>query len=1310
MASMKVRLKTWLLLSLLMGAAGPASAYEVLENGKLRFGTGSEASVNANGNLQQPFYYDGNQSQWFKLTYSNYPLDYAVAVGGDGTNEWNTNGSLLQNGALTGQVLDVSGFTVVSGSKGYGQIVSTGTVLVGGTSLEVRNTYTLGADKSFITIVTRVTNTSGSDISNLRLWVGTRDDWVGTSDGPTKQRGNIVAGAFEPITNPTARAAALQIFSGSTGVLFYSTSPKAHTAINSCCSFSNAYNQNPATANVQATNDGSYALFVRMADLTPGASEEFTWYYAAGELADLETIVEEVAEASGGPFPVTATAGAGGTVSPASVQVAEGATTQLTVSPDVGYSIADVQGCGGSLLGETFTTAAITAACAVTASFSVNHYTVAASAGSGGTIGPASTPVDHGNTTTFAVTPSQGHHIAAVQGCSGTLNNTTYTTGVITADCTVTANFAVDTHQVLAAAGTGGTITPSSATVDHGATTSFTVLPAVGHGIATVSGCGGSLTGTAYTTGAIDAACTIAASFIRNTYTVSGSAGDGGSISPASTVESYGGTVTLTVTPETGYGIVSVAGCGGNLQGNTFTTAALSGSCAVTATFALRRPVFDPASLPDIELVATALFTDLPNSGAPRAFDFTGQELTVERVSAASRLAPGRHVLTWRTVDARGVASTVEQIVRIWPTVSLGADVDLGLRQGNSTSFRIGLNGASPVYPFVAGYSVSGFLAGHDLVSGTVEFAEGEVEKDVFFAITGVVPAGTPDQTVVVALDPELNIGARGRLTVRLIARNAAPSVALTARQDGSALPAFVRTGGSITILADVRDPNSADGYTIQWQPPTGASATSTDGALTLDASSLAAGVHRFEAIVTDDGTPALSTRGAIDLVLMASPPALPSGASAWSGHGLPDHPDYRPESRNVLPERHAELHHYLIEADAGVQLSLGPHAVLLQQFEAEVTGSLANASIGADTVDNVGGYFDFVAADLPAVGQSVRVVIPQRAPIPDHAVYRKFDTATQRWNTFAQSGTDSLASAPGAEGFCPPPGSDAFLPGLTPGDWCVELTLRDGGPNDSDHAENGVVRDPGGVGTLATVAVTTSGKGGGGAIGSGVLLFGALLLLLRRRRFLRPLLMIASSYFAIATASAGEARWYAGVQFGPTRSDVTESDVAARLADAGYQASVTFSDLSRNAHRVFGGYQLTRHLGIEGGFTDLGEVRTTLAGNVVDIGDFLTGTNELHPHSARGFEGSLVARYPLARRLFVNGRVGVLSWDARYRSQDANGEERLLKERGADVLLGAGVEFVVFRNWSLNAGWSRHDVAGERIDFRSLGILIRFR
>ncbi len=94
---------------------------------------------------------------------------------------------------------------------------------------------------------------------------------------------------------------------------------------------------------------------------------------------------------------------------------------------------------------------------------------------------------------------------------------------------------AVDVRQrftVTANAGSGGSITASRSVIS-GQTATFTVTPSAGYRVASVSGCGGSLSGTTYTTGAINGACTINATFElanENVDVVAKSKGGGGAM------------------------------------------------------------------------------------------------------------------------------------------------------------------------------------------------------------------------------------------------------------------------------------------------------------------------------------------------------------------------------------------------------------------------------------------------------------------------------------------------------------------------------------------------------------------------------------------------------------------------------------------------------------------------------------------------------------------------------------------------------------------------------------------------------------
>lgn len=273
-----------------------ASPY-VLNNGALRFGTGSQDSINGTGNLNQPFYY--NSTGWRPLTFSNYPLDFEIMEGEDataGTTWWNREGAAITNPSLTELKIDYSALTQDAvNSRGTGVIKTSGTVDINGKSLKISNTYTLPENKSFIKVTTRFENLGSSKMTNLRYWVGTRDDWIGNTDRPSKIKGNIVDGEFTKISTSDVKARALKIFTGSEGVLFYTDTDKANIIVGNGYGWYNVQNQNPATSNIESSGDQSYAFYVRLNDLDSNQSDEFTWYYAAGAIEQLTNIISDVA-------------------------------------------------------------------------------------------------------------------------------------------------------------------------------------------------------------------------------------------------------------------------------------------------------------------------------------------------------------------------------------------------------------------------------------------------------------------------------------------------------------------------------------------------------------------------------------------------------------------------------------------------------------------------------------------------------------------------------------------------------------------------------------------------------------------------------------------------------------------------------------------------------------------------------------------------------------------------------------------------------------------------------------------------------
>ncbi|NOY22018.1 MAG: hypothetical protein GXO70_00720, partial [Acidobacteria bacterium] len=141
---------------------------------------------------------------------------------------------------------------------------------------------------------------------------------------------------------------------------------------------------------------------------------------------------------------------------------------------------------------------AITADCTVTATFSIDTFTVTATAGPNGSLDgttPSPVTVDYGNTASFTFNSDLHYHVASVDGCSGapysnTANSVTtytYTTGAITADCTVTATFSINTFPITASAGANGSISPSgTVSVNYGDTRIFQFTPDTGYHVSDV--------------------------------------------------------------------------------------------------------------------------------------------------------------------------------------------------------------------------------------------------------------------------------------------------------------------------------------------------------------------------------------------------------------------------------------------------------------------------------------------------------------------------------------------------------------------------------------------------------------------------------------------------------------------------------------------------------------------------------------------------------------------------------------------------------------------------------------------------------
>lgn len=204
----------------------------------------------------------------------------------------------------------------------------------------------------------------------------------------------------------------------------------------------------------QALNQGTNESFELKESDTPALTPNATYYVWINGVPDMDgyDFTLQWFDLDDGSnvttWKVTPVAGANGTLSPSDPQlVEEGSRASFTVTPNYGYKIESVTGCGGSLEGATYTTGVVTEDCTVTATFTPIILTVTpalTTIGYGhfghvhGSIDPSlPQEVEHGNNVNFTVSADAGYEIHAVTGCNGNLEGSIYTTGPIVQNCRV---------------------------------------------------------------------------------------------------------------------------------------------------------------------------------------------------------------------------------------------------------------------------------------------------------------------------------------------------------------------------------------------------------------------------------------------------------------------------------------------------------------------------------------------------------------------------------------------------------------------------------------------------------------------------------------------------------------------------------------------------------------------------------------------------------------------------------------------------------------------------------------------------------
>ena len=205
-----------------------------------------------------------------------------------------------------------------------------------------------------------------------------------------------------------------------------------------------------------------------------------------------------------------------GTVNPGSQPVTSGKSAVFTISPKDGYQYKS-NTCDGTVSDNILTIENVTTNKTCIVNFE-KIYTVTASSNntSYGTVSPESQTVSSGNLVTFTLSPATGYQYSS-NDCGGTVSGNRLTISNVTTDKTCKVTFEKSTYTVTVSSNstTRGTVSPSSQTVSHGGTLTFTISPKSGYEYSSNT-CGGTISGNTLTISNVTSNKNCTVSFVSN--------------------------------------------------------------------------------------------------------------------------------------------------------------------------------------------------------------------------------------------------------------------------------------------------------------------------------------------------------------------------------------------------------------------------------------------------------------------------------------------------------------------------------------------------------------------------------------------------------------------------------------------------------------------------------------------------------------------------------------------------------------------------------------------------------------------------
>lgn len=437
----------------------------------------------------------------------------------------------------------------------------------------------------------------------------------------------------------------------------------------------------------------------------------------------------------------------------------------------------------------------------------------------------------------------------------------------------------------------------------------------------------------------------------------------------------------------------------------------------------------------------------------------------------------GTHRIEWLATDAHGNFSSVVQNVIIKPIITL--QENRFISRGAALNISAYINGKlnSEDYPISFAIQLSGSASeniDYTVDSNFTEFISGN-KASISLQInnTSAIENTVIDATIDLTSNANFLLGSNNRQAISITNNNLSPTVDIIITQGNNNGSVLFMDAGEVSISAIATDLES-DTLSFDWSTDTANSITqllsnTSTNRISFDPALLSSGLYTISVKVSDNGIPNAITQ--IDSWVRILPSMLPLSLNDFDQDGLTDATegvldadydgiaDYLDISsfEFVLAVDPQQNLHQLIQTIPGYVLRIGELARRENRNAAFVPQPSNENSMNPDIPMNISGVYDLEIL-LPSAHEPYASIA-----LPALDILHDVDTLTvynndNGWRPFINDENNHIAFANSVDGICPTVGPAYSTIEKSP-PLCLSIRLSDGGPNDSDSNQNGIIR-----------------------------------------------------------------------------------------------------------------------------------------------------------------------------------------------------------------------------------------------------------